>query len=262
MKLLGDGLLTYGIEHPCDCDRLLFLNFNPCLVLKNVHSRFLAHDLGPKRDVLSGYIKKLYELQKDLVVKPVRYLSRKHVYPNNIEKINVARAIQVLSPDVTAALEHLRNQAGHTSSDSFADAGQTVIFLQNTYRWFVLHDPSNTTQHIQKKWPDTRQFDDAEDARLEWSEDNPILQNPLSTLVKYAVPALCRAGTAYSSMVPQIEPGASAPDPQRLRRIANSVTMFRWRHLAAMHCTIVDGGGLLSSALLTGTESIEEALLR
>ncbi|KAH8037906.1 hypothetical protein HPB51_018394 [Rhipicephalus microplus] len=67
-------------------------------------------------------------------------------------------------------LEHLRDQAGHTSSVSFTAAGQTIIFMQNIYRWFVLHDTSNTTQHIHKKWPDTRQFDDAEDARLEWLE--------------------------------------------------------------------------------------------
>lgn len=170
MKLLGDGLLTYRIEHPCDCDRLLFLSFDPCHVLKNVRSQFLAHDFGPKGEVSSCYIKKLYELQKDLVVKPVRYLSRKHVYPNNIEKMNVARAIQVLSPDVTAALEHLKDQAGHTSSVCFSAAGQTITFMKNIHRWFVLHDTSNTTQHIHKKWPDTRQFDDTEDARLEWLE--------------------------------------------------------------------------------------------
>ncbi|KAH8025915.1 hypothetical protein HPB51_014110 [Rhipicephalus microplus] len=93
--------------------------------------------------------------------------------------MNVARAIQVFSPDVTAALEHLRDQAGHTSSVSFAAAGQTIIFMQNIHRWFVLHDiqairPNykQTTQHIhkKKKWPDTRQFDDAEDARLGWLE--------------------------------------------------------------------------------------------
>ncbi|KAH8031884.1 hypothetical protein HPB51_021073 [Rhipicephalus microplus] len=170
MTLLGDVLLTYRIEHPCDCDRLLFLSFDACHILKNVCSQFLAHDIGLKGEVSSCYIKKLYDLQKDLVVKPVRYLSRKHVYLNNIEKMNVARAIQVFSPDVTAALEHLRDQAGHTSSVSFGVAGQTIIFMQNIDRWFVLHDTSNTTQHIHKKWPDTRQFDDAEDARLEWLE--------------------------------------------------------------------------------------------
>ncbi|KAH8009780.1 hypothetical protein HPB51_019339 [Rhipicephalus microplus] len=136
----------------------------------SIDKRFLAHDIGPKREVSSCYIKNLYDLQKDLVVKPVRYLSRKHVCPNNIEKTNVARAIQVFSPDVTAALEHLRDQAGRTSRVSFAAAGQTIVFMQNIHRWFVLHDTSNTTQHIHKKWPDTRQFDDAEYARLEWHE--------------------------------------------------------------------------------------------
>ncbi|KAH8038148.1 hypothetical protein HPB51_023955 [Rhipicephalus microplus] len=68
------------------------------------------------------------------------------------------------------ALEHIRDQAGHTSSVSFAAAGQTIVFMQNIHRWFVLHDTSNTTQHIHKKWPDTWQFDDAEYARLEWLE--------------------------------------------------------------------------------------------
>ncbi|KAH6922498.1 hypothetical protein HPB50_015125 [Hyalomma asiaticum] len=170
MTLLGGGLLTYRIEHPCKCNRLLFLSFDPCHVLKNVCSQFLAHDFGPKEEVSASYIKKLYELHKDLVVKPVGYLSRKHVYLNNIEKMNVAKAIQVLSSDITVALEHFRDQAGHTSSVSFVDAGRTIISMQNIYRWFVLHDTSNTTQHVHKKWPDTQHFNDTEDAGLEWLE--------------------------------------------------------------------------------------------
>ncbi|KAH7933928.1 hypothetical protein HPB49_019322 [Dermacentor silvarum] len=109
-KLLGYGCLTYRIEHPCDPERPLFLSFDPCHVLKNVRSQFLAHDIGPKGEISSSHLKAVYELQKDLTVRPVRYLSRKHVYPNNIEKMNVGRAVQVLSPAVTAALEHLKEQ--------------------------------------------------------------------------------------------------------------------------------------------------------
>lgn len=67
-------------------------------------------------------------------------------------------------------MEHLRDQAGHTSSASFAAAGQTIIFMQNIYPLFVLHDKSNTTQHLHKKWLDTLNFDDTEDARPEWLE--------------------------------------------------------------------------------------------
>ncbi|KAH7956029.1 hypothetical protein HPB52_005751 [Rhipicephalus sanguineus] len=94
--------------------------------------------------------------------------------------MNVAR--QVLSPGVTVALEHLGDQDGRTSSVFFVSVGQTIIFMQkqNMYRWFVLHDTSNTTQHIHKKWPDTWQFDDAEDARLEWLQATlPMYLNEL-----------------------------------------------------------------------------------
>lgn len=81
---------------------------------------------------------------------------------------NVARAIQVLSPDVTAALEHLKDQAGHTCDISFAAAGPSIIFMKNFYRWFVLHDCSNTIQHYRQKFPDARHYDNVEDERLEW----------------------------------------------------------------------------------------------
>lgn len=104
MKLLGNGLLTYRIEHPCDRCRLLFISFDPCYVLKNVRSQFLSCDLGPKGAISASHIKDLYELQKGLSVKPVRYFGRKHVYLSNIEKMNVARAVQLMSPSVTAAL--------------------------------------------------------------------------------------------------------------------------------------------------------------
>lgn len=170
MKLLGSGVLTYRVEHPCDKNRLLFLSFDPCHILKNVRSQFLAHDIGPDGEISSRHIKKLYELQKKMIIKPVRYLSRKHVFPNNIEKMNVARAVQVLSPDVTAALEYLKDQAGHCCDTSFAAAGPSITFMKNFYRWFILHDTSNTTQHIHQRFPDVRHFDDIDDSRLEWLE--------------------------------------------------------------------------------------------
>lgn len=87
MNLLGNGILTYRTEHPCDHDRILLMSFDPCHVLKNVQSQFLSHDIDPKPEISSSYIKDLYKLQKGLTVKPVRYLSRKHTFPNNTEKI-------------------------------------------------------------------------------------------------------------------------------------------------------------------------------
>ncbi|XP_049276291.1 uncharacterized protein LOC119373974 [Rhipicephalus sanguineus] len=145
------------------------MSFDPCHVLKNVRSQLLSRDIGPKCEISASFIKDLYEMQKGLTVKPVRYLSRKHVFPNNIEK-NVGRAVQLLSPSVTAALEYLKGQAGHTCSKSFSHAGPTITYMKNFYRWFVLHDTSNTVQHIYQNFADARHYDDVEDPRLEWLE--------------------------------------------------------------------------------------------
>nr|XP_050042076.2 uncharacterized protein LOC126539322 [Dermacentor andersoni] len=84
--------------------------------------------------------------------------------------MNVARAVQLMSPSITDALEHLKDQAGHACALSFSAAGPTITFMKNVYRWFVLHDVSNTTQHIRHNFSDGSQFDDSADPRLEWLE--------------------------------------------------------------------------------------------
>ncbi|XP_077489494.1 uncharacterized protein LOC144100410 [Amblyomma americanum] len=170
MKDLCGGFLTYRIQHPCNPDRLLFLSFDYCHVLKNIRSQFLARDLGEKGEVSSSHLKKLYEMQKDWIVKPVRSLTRKHVFPNNIEKMNVKRAAEVFSPGVTSALEFLKEHAGQSCHSSFAYAGPTILFMKNIHRRFLLHDTSNKYQHIEQNFPDVRHFDDKNDSRLEWLE--------------------------------------------------------------------------------------------
>lgn len=166
MKLLCGGIQTYRIEHPCDLGRMLFLSFDYCHVVKNVRSQFLAHDIGKGREVSSSHLKRLYEMQR-LLVKPVRFPSRKHIFPNNIEKINIRRAVEVPSPEVTSALRYVKGQAGHCSDTSFASAGPTITFVENIYWWFIMHDTSNKTQYIHQQFPDVRHYDDPKDARLE-----------------------------------------------------------------------------------------------
>lgn len=79
-----------------------------------------------RRDIflLLEEILKIYDLQKEVIVKPMRKLTRKHVFPNNIKKINVKRALEIFSPSVMAALEFLRGQAGHSCDYSFAEQDQ------------------------------------------------------------------------------------------------------------------------------------------
>ncbi|KAH6923078.1 hypothetical protein HPB50_021408 [Hyalomma asiaticum] len=42
--------------------------------------------------------------------------------------------------------------------------------MKNIYRWFLLHDTSNTVQHIHQNNPDVQHYGDPDDSRLEWLE--------------------------------------------------------------------------------------------
>lgn len=77
------------------------------------------------------------------------------------------------SPPVTAALQFMKGQAGHTSDIEFSAVGPTVQCIEGMHKWFSLMDVSNTQQHTHKNDPDTRQFSDPNDARLDWLEETP-----------------------------------------------------------------------------------------
>lgn len=87
-----------------------------------------------------------------------------------MKKINVRRAVQVVSPPVTAALKLLKEQAGHTCDASFAHVGPTVVFMDTMYRWFTLMDVNNSTQHVHQNNPDCKQYESEDDERLGWLE--------------------------------------------------------------------------------------------
>ncbi|KAH6942561.1 hypothetical protein HPB50_007967 [Hyalomma asiaticum] len=141
-KLMGNGSLNTVVRHPHDTSRVIFLSFDPCHVLKNVRNQFLDRELTDGTGVISGvFVQKLYEHQKRTTVKLARNLTRKHVYPSNLEKMNVLRAVQIFSPQVTAALEHLQqNSTG--DARYFKEASSTICFMKTMKKWFDIHDTS------------------------------------------------------------------------------------------------------------------------
>lgn len=143
-KHMGNGSLRTVVTHPHDSNRVIFLSFDPCHVIKNIRSQFLERQLTDGCDVISGtYVQKLYEYQKPMTVKLARNLTRKHVYPTNLEKQNVLRAVQVFSPQVCAALQHLQeNYRGDRALNHFKDAGATIRFMKTVKEWFDMHDTS------------------------------------------------------------------------------------------------------------------------
>ncbi|KAH7978383.1 hypothetical protein HPB49_005380 [Dermacentor silvarum] len=141
-KLMGNGCLSTVVEHPHDANRVIFLSFDPCHVLKNVRSQFLERELTDGVGDISGiFVQKLYEHQKDMTVKLARNLTKKHVYPTNLEKMNVLRAVQTFSPQVIAAIEHLQeNTGGDSTLYVFSKASSTIHFMKTIKRWFDIHD--------------------------------------------------------------------------------------------------------------------------
>lgn len=171
-KKLCGGNIKPKIVHPFDKDRFLFISYDYCHILKNIRNQFISDKKNFQINnniVTSKYLKKLYDLQKNLIIKPVRYLTKKHIQPSSLEKMNVKRAIQIFSPEITSVLKYLCS-----TDPEFKNAGETIKFLEIINRWFSLHNVSNTSKHIHTKNPDVMQFYMLSDERLYWLKNDFI----------------------------------------------------------------------------------------
>jgi hypothetical protein len=164
-KKLGNGSLQNSIQHPILPHIPLFLSFDFVHVLKNARSIFLDHDMGSSEGIISAkYLKFLFELQQGLPVKPVKYLTKKHLFPTRFEKMNVRRAIQVFSPSVTAALRFLK-EAG---DEQFSDVDATISYMENMYHFFKVHNVSRRYQYTNTLDSSEAPFVHISDERLHW----------------------------------------------------------------------------------------------
>ncbi|KAJ4442671.1 hypothetical protein ANN_04260 [Periplaneta americana] len=137
-RQFGNGDLKFSVPHPCDPQRLLFLSFDYCHLIKNIRSQFLDRDMADGDGLISSkYLKEIYRLQAKLTVKPVRYLTKKkNIEPTNFEKMNVLTAVQVFSPAVTATVEFMKNNNVRINTNvDFSEAGPSVHFMKCIYKF-------------------------------------------------------------------------------------------------------------------------------
>lgn len=172
-KFSGSRSLKTDVPHPEDPRRSLFLAFDQCHILKNLRSLFLERIMFDGHEIISGdYVKKLYEIQELQTIRPVHFLSRKHVDPTNFEKMNVRRAKEVFSPEVISALKFLKdNPHVHSKAEVFSSSGATIAYMESILRWFTLHDVSSTTHHSRIRNPDKMHYFSIDDERLCWLEN-------------------------------------------------------------------------------------------
>ena len=160
----SNNLMTH-IQHPIEPTIPLFMSFDYCHIIKNLRNIFLDHDMHSGNGIISArFLKKIYDMQHKLIVKPVKFLTRKHICPTNLEKMNVRRAVQVFSIEVRAAIEYL----GKYNNPGFVDVEETLKFMEMMHTFFKIHDVNDKTQHIRQLNENSAPYTDINDERLLW----------------------------------------------------------------------------------------------
>ncbi|KAH7933831.1 hypothetical protein HPB49_017880 [Dermacentor silvarum] len=86
MEILSGGEAKTRAPHPADQSMDIFFAFDQSHVIKNIRSQFLAKEFGENKEISSKFIKMLDKMQGQSTVRPIRFLTRKHVFPSNIKK--------------------------------------------------------------------------------------------------------------------------------------------------------------------------------
>ncbi|KAH7978384.1 hypothetical protein HPB49_005381 [Dermacentor silvarum] len=168
-SLSDDGTLSHVVTHPVRIGDPLFLYFDQNHLIKNFRNNFLERELLDGDQLIKGgvYMKKLFEIQSQLLVKPVRFLIRAHVEPNNLEKQKVRRPKQIFSEVFIAPLKFLQeNPKCHPDAAEFQGCLATIFFMEMVAKWYAIHDIGGLKLRGQQEEP----FYATDDERLLWLE--------------------------------------------------------------------------------------------
>lgn len=167
-KLAGGEEGKFAIPHPLDPTRTLFLSYDYTHLLKNSRNLWIDRDfLINDSPVRFSPVKLIYEMNKDKAVKPVRYLTRRHVSPTSFERQKVKLALDVFSPPVVAAIKMYAS----FNTPGFENVKETITFIENVFKFWTVHDVSNTTHHVTARMEDKAPFSSMTDERLAWLEE-------------------------------------------------------------------------------------------
>jgi hypothetical protein len=132
--LCGDELKP-SVTHPCSSDRKLFFLFDSVHLLKCIRNNWLGQSDRERTftfpDFSTGvvckasisHIRRLYDIEKDSIVKLAPGLTHKALYPGNLERQNVQLALKIFDEKVIVALNHCSQLTGTdvTGTQSFVN---------------------------------------------------------------------------------------------------------------------------------------------
>ncbi|KAH7959263.1 hypothetical protein HPB49_009756 [Dermacentor silvarum] len=167
---------THAVPHHLREGAPLYLSFDPNHLIKNSRTNFIHRELTDGNEAIRGgtYLKKLLEIQAHLLVKPVRFLTRFHVEPNNLEKMKVSRGTQVFSDVVIGTLKYLQEYPQcRTDGEEFQECSATIELMKMVAKWYALHDIGSVRAHgpySKFQAPNDEPFMTTNDERLSWLE--------------------------------------------------------------------------------------------
>ncbi|KAH8027340.1 hypothetical protein HPB51_004692 [Rhipicephalus microplus] len=171
---LSRGQIQPVVEHPLDAGRPLFLSFDYCHIIKNIRSQFLdAKKIFRNQGklILPDFLRLLHKTQESQgAFKLVRCLTEKHLSPSNFEKMNVRRAVDIFSVQVTSVLRFLQQHGHRLGANGFQNCLPTLEFMEVVQKWFALHNIKSTTLHWTSRDALRMPFYSADDERLLWLE--------------------------------------------------------------------------------------------
>ncbi|KAH7944684.1 hypothetical protein HPB51_028602 [Rhipicephalus microplus] len=171
---LSGGQIQPVVEHPLDAGRPLFLSFDYCHIIKNIRSQFLdAKKIFRNQEklILPDFLRLLHKTQESQgAFKLVRCLTEKHLSPSNFEKMNVRRAVDIFSVQVTSVLRFLQQHGHRLGANGFQNCLPTLEFMEVVQKWFALHNIKSTTLHWTSRDALRMPFYSADDERLLWLE--------------------------------------------------------------------------------------------
>ncbi|KAH8037852.1 hypothetical protein HPB51_018340 [Rhipicephalus microplus] len=177
---LSGGQICPVVTHPLNPDRQLFLSFDYCPIIKNVRNQFLdTKRIFRNAGVLivPDYLRNLHDIQEKQAgaFKLVRCLTKKHLWPSNFQKMSVARAVAIFSPQVTSVLRFLLKHAQQLGFHGFDDFLPTIEFMELIYKWFTLHNIKSTSLFWMSRDALRMPFYGPDDERLLWLENECLI---------------------------------------------------------------------------------------
>lgn len=132
----------FKVTHPFDSNRILHLSYDHSHVFKNVRNQLVDRIFQINgKEICFSLIRLLSSYQRKHNMKLVRFLTAKHLNPTNMERMKVKPALDIFRPEMTAALELM----GHYKIPGFENDQPLIEFLKFFWKWWEIHDISNTS---------------------------------------------------------------------------------------------------------------------